>query len=92
MPEPVPPRALRAVNYSDIESWLTIPRQWRGSFVGRFRGRLKDPAFFAAMDAHQALLPEWKPILHPPLELDSNHLSEQSQAAGKSDPQKLQPQ
>jgi hypothetical protein len=44
--------------------------------VGRFRGRLKDPAFFAAMNAQQALLPEWKRILHPPLEPDANSPSE----------------
>jgi hypothetical protein len=90
LPEPTPPRVVRAVSYSDIEGWLTIPREWRARFVGRFRGRLKDPAFFAAMDAHQALLPEWKPILHPPLEPESNRLSEDSRAKGKSDPQKLQ--
>jgi len=92
LPEPVTPRVLRAVNYSDIKDWLTIPHQWRGSFVERFRGRLKDPAFFAAMDAQLALLPEWKRILHPPLEPDSDRLSEESQAAGKAVPQKLQPQ
>jgi hypothetical protein len=89
LPEPVPPHMVRAVSYSDIESWLTIPREWRGSFVTRFRSRLKDPAFFAAMDAHQALLPEWKRILHPPLEPESDRLSEESPAEGKSDPQKL---
>jgi hypothetical protein len=87
LPEPVPPRVVRAVSYSDIENWLTIPREWRGSFVGRFRGRLKDPAFFAAMDAHQALFPEWQQILHPPPEPESNRLSEESPAEGKSDPQ-----
>jgi hypothetical protein len=91
-PEPVSPRVLRAVNYSDIQDWLTIPRQWRNSFVGRFQGRLKDPAFFAAMNAQLALLPEWKPILHPPLELDSTGTSDESRAAAKPDPQKPQPQ
>ncbi len=89
LPEPVPPRVLRAVSYSDIESWLTIPREWRGGFVGRFRGRLKDPAFFAAMDAHQALLPEWQRILHPPPEPEASHLSKESQADGRADPRKL---
>jgi len=89
VPEPVPARVVRAVSYADIESWLTIPREWRGSFVGRFRGRLKDPAFFAAMDAHQARLPEWKLILHPPPEPESNRLSEEPRAEGKSDPQTL---
>jgi len=91
LPEPVPARVVRAVSYSDIESWLTIPREWRGSFVGRFRSRLKDPAFFAAMDAHLALLPEWKRILHPPPEPASNHFSEEPRTEGKSDPQQLQP-
>ena len=76
LPEPVPPHVVRAVSYSDVESWLTIPRQWRGSFVGRFRARLKDPAFFAAMDAHLALLPEWQRILHPPPEPESNRTSD----------------
>jgi hypothetical protein len=92
LPEPVPPRELRAVNYVDIQDWLAIPRQWRSSFVERFQGRLKDPAFFAAMKAQQGLLPEWKRILHPPPELDSNQRSEESRAAGKEDPQKLHPQ
>jgi hypothetical protein len=41
------------------------------------------------MDAHQAVLPEWKRILHPPAEPESNRLSEESRAAGKPDPQKL---
>ncbi len=66
LPEAAPPRVVRSVTYSDIRAWLTIPREWRSGFIGRFRGRLKDPAFFAAMDADQALFPEWKPILHPP--------------------------
>jgi hypothetical protein len=62
----VAPQLVRAVTYSDIQTWLTIPRDWRGGFIERFRGRLKDPAFFAAMDEHLALHPEWTPILHPP--------------------------
>jgi hypothetical protein len=60
------PLLVRAVTYSDIQTWLTIPRDWRGGFIERFRARLKDPAFFAAMDEHLALHPEWTPILHPP--------------------------
>jgi hypothetical protein len=86
LPEPVPARVVRAVSYPDIESWLTIPREWRGGFVRRFRGRLKDRAFFAAMDAHQALLPEWQRILHPPLEPEPSRLSEEPRAEGDSDP------
>jgi len=62
----VAPQLVRAVTYSDIQTWLTIPRDWRGGFIERFRARLKDPAFFAAMDQHLAVHPEWTTILHPP--------------------------
>ena len=60
------PQFVREVNYSDVQQWLNMPRDWRWGFIGRFRGRLKDPAFFAAMDASMAQHPEWQPILHPP--------------------------
>jgi hypothetical protein len=60
------PQFVREVNYSDIQQWLNMPRDWRGGFIGRFRGRLKDQGFFAAMDASMAQHPEWQPILHPP--------------------------
>jgi hypothetical protein len=60
------PKLIREVSYADIADWLTIPRDWRGLFVRRFRGRLKDRAFFSAMDARLSLYPEWTRILHPP--------------------------
>jgi hypothetical protein len=60
------PQVVRAVDYSDVESWINMPRDWRWGFITRFRGRLKDPAFFAAMDAHMSQHPEWHDILHPP--------------------------
>ena len=60
------PKLIREVAYSDIADWLTIPRDWRTGFVRRFRGRLKDPAFFSAMDARLSLYPEWRLVLHPP--------------------------
>jgi hypothetical protein len=60
------PQFVREVNYSDVQQWLNMPRDWRAGFIGRFRGRLKDPAFFAAMDASMGQHPEWQPILHPP--------------------------
>jgi hypothetical protein len=62
----IEPKLVREVSYADIADWLTIPRDWRGGFVRRFRGRLKDPAFFAAMDARLSLYPEWTQVLHPP--------------------------
>jgi hypothetical protein len=61
------PTRVRSVTYSDLQPWLTMPAGWRAGFIGRFRGRLNDPAFFSAMDAHLALHPEWVPILHPPV-------------------------
>jgi hypothetical protein len=60
------PKVIRDVSYADIADWLTIPREWRTGFIRRFRGRLKDPAFFSAMDARLSLHPEWTLILHPP--------------------------
>jgi hypothetical protein len=66
LPQPVSSRLLHPVAYSDIEAWLSSPRDWRAGFTRRFRARLKDPGFFAAMDAHLTLFPEWRDILHPP--------------------------
>jgi len=60
------PELLRKVNYADVEGWLNAQADWRDGFIPRFRGRLKDPAFFAAMDAHLAQHPEWTLVLHPP--------------------------
>lgn len=60
------PKAVREVSYADVQQWLTMPRDWRAGFIPRFRGRLKDQAFFAAMDAHLSQYPEWTLILHPP--------------------------
>jgi hypothetical protein len=60
------PAAVRDVNYVDVQRYLTMPRDWRGDFIGRFRGRLRDPAFRSALDSHMTQHPEWQPILHPP--------------------------
>jgi hypothetical protein len=64
--KPAEAKRLRDAAYADIQPWLTMPRDWRVGFIQRFRGRLKDPVFFAAMDAHLNQFPEWVPILHPP--------------------------
>lgn len=66
LPKPNAPQLGRAVTYADIQTWLTMPRDWRVGFIPRFRARLKDPAFFAAMEAHLAVFPEWQDIVHPP--------------------------
>ncbi len=60
------PQVVREVNYSDVEGWINMPRDWRWGFITRFRRRLNDPAFFAAMDTHMSQHPEWHDILHPP--------------------------
>ncbi|MGF6964894.1 hypothetical protein OKW43_001899 [Paraburkholderia sp. WC7.3g] len=60
------PAPLRAVDYADVSDWLTSSVSERGSFVKRFVPRLKTPAFRAQVDAHLDVLPEWRPILHPP--------------------------
>lgn len=64
--KPIEPKLVRKVTYLDIQSWLALPPEWRIGFITRFRNRLKDPAFFAAMDVHLPMHPEWRPILHPP--------------------------
>ncbi|MBV8804210.1 MAG: hypothetical protein JO042_04165 [Sinobacteraceae bacterium] len=62
------PQLVRDVAYDDVADWLAAPREWRRGFVHRFRPRLKDPAFFDALDAQMTTHPEWEPILHPPEE------------------------
>lgn len=61
----VEPQALREVAYEDVANWLAAPLEWRRGFTRRFRPRLKDPAFYHALDAHMSAHPEWESILHP---------------------------
>jgi hypothetical protein len=63
---PAEPRPTREVDYADVQDWLTMPHEWRPGLLERFRGRLKDPAFLAGVEAHLTRHPEWAPILHPP--------------------------
>ncbi|MEW9585369.1 hypothetical protein [Paraburkholderia sp. DGU8] len=58
--------ALRPVDYADVSDWLTSSVSERVTFVKRFVPRLKAAAFRAQVDAHLDVLPEWRPILHPP--------------------------
>jgi hypothetical protein len=77
----VEPQVVREVSYSDVQPWLTMPQDWRAGFIPRFRARLEDRAFFAAMDAHLQQHPEWTVILHPPpppeRDAGNRHLSAQ---------------
>jgi hypothetical protein len=72
--KPAEAKRVRDVTYADVQSWLTMPRDWRSGFIPRFRGRLRDQTFFAAMDAHLTQFPEWVPILHPPPPPDEEEL------------------
>jgi hypothetical protein len=60
------PAALRAVDYADVADWLASDVSARGTFIKRFRPRLKSAEFRAGVDAHLDVLPEWRPVLHPP--------------------------
>lgn len=59
------PKPERDATYEDVSDLLTLPRNWRKSFVKRFNARTRDPAFRAALDANMRLHPEWDRILHP---------------------------
>jgi hypothetical protein len=59
------PEWVREVTYDDVAEWLAAPRDWRSGFIKRFRPRLKDAAFFQALDADPRVRSEWAPILHP---------------------------
>jgi len=58
-------RPLRYVAYDDVEELLTLPGRWRDGMVRRFGGRLQDPGFRRAVEAHLARHPEWDRALHP---------------------------
>jgi len=63
--KPVEPKVQHQVSYAEIQSWLTIPSEWRKGFVERFEPRLKDPEFRKQLESHVAEYPEWAPALHP---------------------------
>ncbi len=60
------PAPVRAVDYADVSDWLTSNVSGRGTFVKRFAPRLGSASFRSAVDAHLDVLPEWRPVLHPP--------------------------
>jgi hypothetical protein len=84
--KPVEAKRIRDVTYADVQPWLTLPRDWRLGFIPRFRGRLKDPVFFAAMDAHLSQFPEWTLILHPPPPPDEEESPAGAQRSAEATP------
>jgi FecR protein len=62
---PVSPKPLGDVAYDDIAGWLSAEPALRLPMVERWRPRLRDKAFRAAMIANLAAHPEWDPWVFP---------------------------
>lgn len=56
----------REVMYADVKDWLVSNFALGKTWVKRFKPRLKDKEFRAALDLELGQTPDWKPILHPP--------------------------
>jgi hypothetical protein len=63
---PVQPRALGEVSYDDVSAWLQSEEGLRVALIDAWRVRLSDAQFRAAVLAHLALHPEWRPLVVPP--------------------------
>ena len=62
---PVTPKSLGDVARDDIAAWLSAEPGLRLPMVERWRLRLRDKAFRAAMIANLAAHPEWDPLVFP---------------------------
>ena len=62
---PVAPKPLGDVTYDDVAGWLVAEPGLRLPLVERWRPRLRDKAFRAAMIANLAAHPEWDPLVFP---------------------------
>jgi hypothetical protein len=62
---PVAPKPLGDVAYDDVVGWLSAEPGLRQPLVTRWRPRLRDKAFRAAMIANLAAHPEWDPLVFP---------------------------
>jgi hypothetical protein len=61
----VPPREATPFAYADVEAWLKAEPSVRRPLMPRWRPKLGEPAFRAALVANLASHPEWDPILFP---------------------------
>ncbi len=61
----VTPREATPFAYADVEVWLKAEPSVRRPLMPRWRPRLGDPAFRAALVANLSSHPEWDPILFP---------------------------
>ena len=62
---PVTPKPLGEVAYDDVAGWLAAEPGLRLPMVERWRPRLRDKSFRAAMIANLAAHPEWDPLVFP---------------------------
>jgi hypothetical protein len=61
----VQPKRVEDVAYAEVEEWLKAPPEIRRPLMPRFRPRLADQSFRAALVANLSFHPEWDPILFP---------------------------
>ncbi len=61
----VEPKRAAAFTYAEVEDWLTTDVAVRRHLLPRWRGRLGEPAFRAALVANLRAHPEWDPVLFP---------------------------
>lgn len=61
----ITPKPLGDVAYDDIAAWLSAEPGLRLPLVERWRPRLRDKTFRAAMIANLATHPEWDPLVFP---------------------------
>ncbi len=62
---PVAPKPLGDVAYEDVAAWLGAEPGLRLPMIERWRPRLRDKTFRAAMIANLAAHPEWDPLVFP---------------------------
>jgi hypothetical protein len=61
----VEPKRAAVFTYAEVEDWLTTDVAVRRHLLPRWRGRLSDAAFRAALVANLRAHPEWDPVLFP---------------------------
>lgn len=83
---PVQPKALRVVEYAEVETWLQAPLAIRRPMLKRFERRAANPEFRAALVANLKSHPEWDPILFPEKYLPKDDEAEAAKAAAAALP------
>ena len=73
--KPITPVQGRPVAYADLADWLTCTLPVRRTFVPRFRALIHTEPFRSQIRLNLHALPEWRPILYPPLPLPPHRQS-----------------